>query len=82
MLNYRMQGFIVFDHQDEYAAGRQQLAEWLAEGKLKRKETIVKGGLKSAEQALVDLYRGINTGKLSISTSYAIPSPTWLTLYF
>ena len=59
----KLQGFIVFDYVSEYASARNQLAQWLAEGKLKRSETIVKGGLKKAPQALVDLYKGINTGK-------------------
>lgn len=58
-----MEGFIVFDHIKEYPAARKQLAQWLAEGKMKRQETIVKGGLKVAEQALVDLFKGGNTGK-------------------
>lgn len=58
-----MEGFIVFDHAKEYPAARKQLAQWLAEGKIKRQETIVKGGLKVAEQALVDLFQGGNTGE-------------------
>lgn len=59
-----MQGFIVFDYEKQYSEARKQLAQWLSEGKLKRKETIIKGGLTKAEQALVDLYNGVNTGKL------------------
>lgn len=62
-----MEGFIVFDFVKEYPAARKQLAQWLAEGKLKRQETVVKGGLKVAEQALVDLFKGGNTGKTSPS---------------
>ncbi|CAN8105340.1 unnamed protein product [Discula destructiva] len=62
----RMEGFIVFDHFKQYAAARRQLAQWLAEGKIKRQETIVKGGLKVAEQALGDLFNGGNTGKLLV----------------
>jgi len=58
-----MQGFIVFDFAKEFPAARKELAQWLSEGKIKRKETIIKGGLKAAEQALLDLYNGINTGK-------------------
>jgi NADPH-dependent curcumin reductase CurA len=61
-MRIKMQGFLVFDYAKEYPAAIAQLAQWLAEGKLQRKETIVKGGLKAAEQALVDLYNGINTG--------------------
>ncbi len=67
----RMQGFIVFDYAKEYSAARKQLAEWLSEGKLQRKETIIKGGLKAAEGALVALYQGINTGMSRSSYSKA-----------
>lgn len=57
-----MEGFIVFDYAKRYDEARTQLAQWLAEGKLLRKETIIKGGLRNAPQGLVDLYSGINTG--------------------
>jgi NADPH-dependent curcumin reductase CurA len=62
-MRIRMQGFIVFDYEKQYPEARKELAQWLSEGKLKRKETIVKGGLAKAEQALVDLYNGVNTGE-------------------
>lgn len=64
-MRIRMQGFIVFDYEKQYPEARKELAQWLSEGKLKRKETIVQGGLAKAEQALVDLYNGVNTGKYS-----------------
>ena len=60
---YRMEGFIIFDYAKQYANAREELARWLSEGKIQRKETIIKGGLSKAEQALVDLYAGVNTGK-------------------
>ena len=63
-MRIRMQGFIVFDYAKQYGEARKQLAQWLSEGKLKRKQTIIKGGLAKAEQGLVDLYNGKNTGKL------------------
>ncbi|KAG4437376.1 hypothetical protein IFR05_007140 [Cadophora sp. M221] len=66
VMRIKLQGFIVFDYQSQYGAARTELTKWLAEGKLQRKETIVKGGLKSAERALMDLYNGINTGKLLV----------------
>lgn len=65
-----MQGFIVFDYASQYAEARKELAQWLAEGKIQRKETIIKGGLKAAEEALLGLYKGLNTGK-SFPTSIA-----------
>jgi NADPH-dependent curcumin reductase CurA len=69
-MRIRMQGFIVFDYASQYGVARKELAEWLSEGKLQRKETIVKGGLKAAEQALLDLYKGVNTGKFSHHTDW------------
>lgn len=60
----------MFDHKKQYAEARKQLAQWLAEGKIKRQETIVKGGLKVAEQALLDLFKGGNTGEQHMSFRY------------
>ncbi|KPI37944.1 NADP-dependent alkenal double bond P2 [Cyphellophora attinorum] len=65
-MRIRMEGFVVFDFQKEYPKALRELAGWLAEGKIQRRETVIKGGLGKAEQALVDLYRGVNTGKLIV----------------
>lgn len=62
-MRIRMEGFIVFDYAKQYPEARKQLSQWLEEGKIQRKETIVKGGLAKAQQALVDLYNGVNTGE-------------------
>ncbi|KAK4178566.1 putative NADP-dependent oxidoreductase [Triangularia setosa] len=67
----KMQGFIVFDYINEYDVARKQLAQWLAEGKLKRKETVVKGGVRSAEEAFEWLFTGRNTGKLMVEVKGA-----------
>ncbi|KAK0725459.1 hypothetical protein B0H67DRAFT_481832 [Lasiosphaeris hirsuta] len=61
-----IEGFIVLDYATEFGTALEQLAQWLAEGKIQRKETIVKGGIKAAEEALVSLFTGQNTGKLMI----------------
>jgi len=53
------------DYRSEYGRAREQLAEWFAEGKLKSKETVINGGLDGAERALVDLFKGVNTGTLT-----------------
>lgn len=67
-MRIRMEGFIVFDYAKQFPQARKELSEWLAEGKLKRKETVIKGGLVNAEQALVDLYeKGINTGMFFVT---------------
>ena len=68
-MRIRMEGFIVFDYARQYGAARKELAQWLAEGKIKRKETVIKGGLKEAEKALVGLYKGLNTGKLLVEVT-------------
>ncbi|KAL2268303.1 hypothetical protein VTJ83DRAFT_3149 [Remersonia thermophila] len=62
----KMQGFIVFDYAKEYQAALAQLAQWVAEGKLKRRETIIKGGIASADEAFKQLFQGGNIGKLMI----------------
>lgn len=65
-MRIKMQGFIVFDHKERIPEIRKELSQWLADGKLKKTETIVKGGLAVAQQALVDLYNGANQGKLLV----------------
>ena len=64
-----MKGFIVFDYAKKYPQGVKDLATWLAQGKLKRKEHIVPGGLEVAPQALVNLYEGANTGKMMVEVA-------------
>lgn len=68
-MRIRMQGFVVFDYEHKYAEARKQLAQWLSEGKLKRKETIVPGGIFNAEKALVGLFEGKNTGKTMVEVA-------------
>lgn len=65
-MRIKMQGFIVLDHPESVPTARKELSQWHAEGKMKKSETIVKGGLAAAEQALVDLFKGKNTGKLVV----------------
>jgi NADPH-dependent curcumin reductase CurA len=36
----------------------------MSEGKIQRKETIIKGGITAAPEALVEVCNGVNTGKL------------------
>lgn len=67
-----MEGFIIFDYAKRYPEARKELAQWLSEGKVQRKETIIKGGLAKAEQALVDLFNGVNTGELLRLLSFVL----------
>lgn len=61
-----LQGFIVFDYKDRYTEAEGEMAAWIAEGKLKRKETVVYG-LDSCIGALQGLFKGENTGKMLIT---------------
>jgi NADPH-dependent curcumin reductase CurA len=64
-----MKGFIVFDYAKKYPSALKDLSTWLMEGKIKRKEHIVPGGLEAAPQGLVNLYEGINTGKMMVEVA-------------
>jgi len=59
----RMEGFIVFDYAERYGEAARELAGWVAAGKLKSREQIVKG-LDTFPESLLKLFRGENTGKL------------------
>jgi len=58
----RMQGILVFDWQDRYAEANKALAGYMAQGKLKTRESIVEG-IERAPQGFVDLIKGRNFGK-------------------
>lgn len=64
----RIQGFIVFDYASRFKEAERQMAAWISEGKLQRKETI-SYGLESCPQALNGLFEGKNTGKMIVSLS-------------
>lgn len=57
-----MKGFIVSDYASKTREGIAQLANWLAEGKLKYRENIVEG-LENVPDAFLGLFRGDNLGK-------------------
>ncbi|KAM7185131.1 hypothetical protein V8F33_012577 [Rhypophila sp. PSN 637] len=54
----KMQGFIVTDWADEFPEAIAQLSKWLDEGKIKRREILITGGLAAAEDALSCLFNG------------------------
>jgi NADPH-dependent curcumin reductase CurA len=61
----RMEGFIVFDFEQDYPRGIRDMGRWLAEGRLKSREHIVKG-LETFPDTLLMLFDGRNQGKLVI----------------
>lgn len=60
-----MQGFIVSDYQTFFPEAFQQLSQWIKEGKLKFRETIVHG-FDQLPAALLGLFKGENTGKMIV----------------
>lgn len=60
-----MEGFIILDYAADWAESIKQLATWVSQGKIKPRNTVVKGGLEAAPQALADLFKGMNTGKMN-----------------
>ncbi len=60
-----MQGFIIGNYQSQFNEGSKNLALWIQEGKLKYKETIVKG-FDKLPTALLGLFEGDNIGKMIV----------------
>jgi len=64
----RMEGFIVLDFYDRRRQAEDELATWVAEGRLKVCEDIIEG-LENAPQGLVGLLAGQNMGKRIIKVA-------------
>ena len=59
----RMQGFIVSEHADMMPAFTADMGQWLREGRIKYRETVI-DGIENMPRALIGLFRGENFGKL------------------
>lgn len=57
-----MQGFVILDHRDHYAAARTDLLQWVREGSIRYEEDIL-DGIEQAPGSIASLYRGENLGK-------------------
>ncbi|MEP7191573.1 MAG: NADP-dependent oxidoreductase [Actinomycetota bacterium] len=60
-----LSGFIVFDHADLRPQFEAEVGQWLAEGKIVWRETVVEG-IDNAVNGFRDLMAGANTGKMLI----------------
>jgi NADPH-dependent curcumin reductase CurA len=58
-----MTGFVVSDYGARYREGAEEMASWLAGGKIVSREEVIEG-LESFPDALLRLFSGGNTGKL------------------
>ena len=64
----RAQGFLVSQFKDRHEEGRQRIAGWIKEGRIKYREDVVEG-LEKAPRAFIGLMQGENFGKLLIKVS-------------
>ena len=64
----RMEGFLVFQFANRHEEGRQRIARWIKEGKMKYREDVVEG-IENAPAAFIGMMRGENFGKLLIKVS-------------
>jgi NADPH-dependent curcumin reductase CurA len=61
-----LRGFIVTDHGARMKDFISEIAPAVRDGRVKFRETVVDGGLEQAPQAIIDLLRGANTGKMVV----------------
>ncbi|MBW1785926.1 MAG: NADP-dependent oxidoreductase [Deltaproteobacteria bacterium] len=60
-----VQGFIVGEHFDRQRQFAADMANWIAEGRIRWKETVVEG-IENAPSAFIGLFRGENFGKMLV----------------
>lgn len=63
-----LRGYIVSDHFDRFPDFIREVGGWVAEGKLRYRETVV-DGIERAPDAFIALLRGENTGKMVVRLS-------------
>ena len=61
----RMQGFIVMDYMDRMPRFYADMGKWIAEGKIKWRETVMEG-IEKAPAAFIGLFNGKNIGKMVV----------------
>jgi hypothetical protein len=64
----RLEGFIVSSHADMQAAFIHDMSAWIAEGKIKWRETV-EDGIDNAPTAFLKLFKGENLGKMLVKLS-------------
>ena len=64
----RLEGFIVSSHADMQPAFMRDMSAWIAEGKVKWRETVEEG-IENAPAAFLKLFKGENLGKMLVKLS-------------
>ena len=72
----RMQGYIIRDHYDRFPEFFAKAQEWVRDGRLRYRETII-DGIENAPRAFLGLLRGENIGKMLVRVG---PDPQELTV--
>jgi len=63
----RMEGFIVIDYARRFGEASREMKQWIDAGLIKHQATIIEG-FTALPRALVQLFEGVNTGKLMVKT--------------
>ena len=63
-----LRGYIIFDHLDRFGDFMAEVGPWLAEGRIRTRETVV-DGIENAPHAFIGLLRGDNVGKMLVRTA-------------
>ena len=61
----RMQGYIISDHYDRFPEFLARAQEWVRDGRLRYRETVI-DGIENAPRAFLGLLRGENVGKMLV----------------
>jgi hypothetical protein len=66
----RIQGYIINDHWDRFPEFLERATEWVRDGRLRYRETVVEG-IDNAPRAFLGLLRGENIGKMLVKVGPA-----------
>jgi NADPH-dependent curcumin reductase CurA len=60
-----LRGYIIVDHFDRFPDFAREVGRWVAEGKIRYRETVA-DGIERAPDAFIGLLNGENTGKMVV----------------
>jgi NADPH-dependent curcumin reductase CurA len=63
-----LRGYIIFDHMDRFGDFLAEVGPWLADSRIRTRETVV-DGIENAPSAFIGLLRGDNVGKMLVRTT-------------